>query len=84
MWERDRPAVARKNHMVKFSLMAAASVLVMTTQPAAAQQHYPNPYKVGNFWAVTGAHVKPGGTLKTANGIADVWQRQQEFAKSKG
>ncbi len=53
--------------------MAAVAVLLMTTQSAAAQQHYPNPYKVGNFWAVTGAHVKPGGTLKTANDIADVW-----------
>ncbi len=73
MWERDRPAVARKNHMMKFGPMAAVAVLLMTTQSAAAQQHYPNPYKVGNFWTVTGAHVKPGGTLKTANDIADVW-----------
>lgn len=80
----DRSAVARKDHMMKFNLVAAAAVLLMTAPPAAAQQQYPNPYKVGNFWTVTGVHVKPGGTLKIANDIADVWQKQQEFAKSKG
>ena len=69
---------------MKLGLMAAAAAFLMTTQPVAAQQQYPNPYKVGNYWTVTGVHVKPGGGLKIANDIANIWQKQQEFAKSKG
>lgn len=67
----------------KFGLMAAAAAFLLTAQPVAAQQ-YPNPYKVGDYWLVTGVKVKPGGTLKVANDLAARWQRQQEFAKSKG
>jgi hypothetical protein len=69
--------------MIKLGLMAVAATALLVAQPAAAQQ-YPNPYKVGDFWQVTGVHVKPGGQLKIANDVANVWQKQQEFAKSKG
>lgn len=69
--------------MMKLGLMAIAATALLAAQPAAAQQ-YPNPYKVGDYWNVTGVHVKPGGGLKIANDIANVWQKQQEFAKSKG
>jgi hypothetical protein len=69
--------------MIKLGLMAVAATVLLAAQPAAAQQ-YPNPYKVGDFWQVTGVHVKPGGQLKIANDIANIWQKQQEFAKSKG
>lgn len=69
--------------MVKFGFMAVAAAVLLTAQPGAAQQ-YPNPYKVADFWQVTGVHVKAGGQLKLANDIANVWQKQQDFAKSKG
>jgi hypothetical protein len=72
-----------ETHMMKLGLMAIAATALLAAQPAAAQQ-YPNPYKSGDFWQVTGVHVKPGGQLKVANDIANVWQKQQEFAKSKG
>ncbi|MFZ4688996.1 MAG: hypothetical protein ACOYLS_07150 [Polymorphobacter sp.] len=72
-----------ETQMIKFGLMAVAATVLLAAQPAAAQQ-YPNPYKAGDYWGVTGVHVKPGGTLKTANDIAAVWQKQQEHAKSKG
>lgn len=69
--------------MKKFGLIAVAATLLFAAQPAASQQ-YPNPYKVGDLWTVTGVHVKPGGSLKVANDIAAVWQKQQDFAKTKG
>ena len=69
--------------MRKFGLIAVAAALLIATQPAVSQQ-YPNPYKVGDHWTVTGVHVKPGGGLKIAKDIAKVWQKQQDFAKTKG
>lgn len=70
--------------MLKLGLMAVAATVLMAAQPAAAQQQYPNPYKGGDLWQVTGVHVKPGGGLKIARDIAAVWEKQQAFAKSKG
>lgn len=72
-----------EKQMMKFGLMAVAATFLIAAQPAASQQ-YPNPYKVGNMWTVSGIHVKPGGTLKIAKDLAEVWQKQQDFAKSKG
>lgn len=69
--------------MRKFGLIAVAAALLLAAQPAVSQQ-YPNPYKVGDHWTVTGVHVKPGGGLKVAKDIAEVWQTQQDFAKTRG
>lgn len=69
---------------MKAIVLAAAAAILMTIAPAAAQQVYPNPYKVGDFWTVDEYHVKPGGGLKLANDIANDWQKRQEFARSKG
>ena len=38
----------------------------------------------GDFWEVTGVHVKDGGALAYANFLATEWKANQEFAKSKG
>ena len=38
----------------------------------------------GDFWEVTGIHLKDGGALAYANFLATEWKANQEFAKSKG
>lgn len=38
----------------------------------------------GDFWEVTGVHLKDGGELAYATFIATDWKADQEFAKSKG
>ena len=38
----------------------------------------------GDFWEVTGVHLKDGGGLAYANFLATEWKANQEFAKSKG
>jgi hypothetical protein len=39
---------------------------------------------LGDFWEVTGIHLKDGGALSYANFLATEWKANQEFAKSKG
>ena len=38
----------------------------------------------GDFWEVTGIHLKDGGALAYMNFLATEWKANQEFAKSKG
>jgi hypothetical protein len=42
------------------------------------------PMTQGDFWEVTGVHLKDGGGLTYANFLATEWKADQEFAKSKG
>lgn len=42
------------------------------------------PLVAGDYWEITGVHIKDGGGLKYANFIAGEWRENQEFAKSKG
>ena len=42
------------------------------------------PMAPGDFWEVTGVHLKDGGALAYANFLATEWKADQEFAKSKG
>jgi hypothetical protein len=42
------------------------------------------PMTPGDFWEVTGIHLKDGGALSYANFLATEWKANQEFAKSKG
>lgn len=42
------------------------------------------PMAPGNFWEVTGVHLKDGGALAYANFLAKEWKADQEFAKSNG
>ena len=42
------------------------------------------PMTQGDFWEMTGIHLKDGGALDYANFLASEWKADQEFAKSKG
>jgi hypothetical protein len=42
------------------------------------------PMTQGDFWEVTGVHLKDGGSLAYANFLATEWKADLEFAKSKG
>jgi hypothetical protein len=42
------------------------------------------PMTPGDFWEVTGVHLKDGGGLAYAKFLATEWKADQEFAKSKG
>ena len=42
------------------------------------------PMTQGDFWEVTGVHLKDGGALAYSNFLASEWKADQEFAKSKG
>jgi hypothetical protein len=42
------------------------------------------PMTQGDFWEMTGVHLKDGGALAYANFLATEWKADQEFAKSKG
>lgn len=57
------------------------SVAVGIPRPAAASEW---PMTQGDFWEITGVHLKDGGALAYANFLASEWKADQEFAKSKG
>lgn len=42
------------------------------------------PMTPGDFWEMTGVHLKDGGALAYATFLASEWKADQEFAKSKG
>ena len=42
------------------------------------------PMVPGDFYEVTGVHLKDGGALAYSNFLATEWKADQEFAKSKG
>ncbi len=42
------------------------------------------PMTTGDYWSVTGIHLKDGGGLSYSNWLASEWKAQEEFAKSKG
>jgi len=61
------------------AMLMAASVTVPTRALAG---DYPMTF--GDFWEVTGVHLKDGGGLAYAKFLASQWKADQEFAKSKG
>ena len=54
---------------------------VVTPMRAMASDY---PMTPGDFWEVTGVHLKDGGGLAYAKFLATQWKADQEFAKSKG
>jgi hypothetical protein len=62
-------------------LLALSSVAAAISTPAAADEW---PMVQGDFWEMTGIHLKDGGALTYANFLATQWKADQEFAKSKG
>ena len=69
--------------MSRVNWAAAAAAMLVLAMPAAAQEN-PNPWKAGSYWDVSGITVKEGHGLKYAQHLANVWAKQQDFAKSKG
>ena len=68
---------------VKQMVLAVVGALAMAVSlPATAQDE--NPWKAGNYWNVSGIHVKDGGGLKYAQYLATEWVRTQEYAKAQG
>lgn len=61
-------------------LALCATSVAMTTRAVADEW----PLVAGDFWEITGIHVKDGGGLAYATFLASEWRDNQEFAKSKG
>jgi hypothetical protein len=57
------------------------SAAVTASVPASADEW---PLVAGDFWDVSGIHIKDGGGLAYATFLASEWRANQEFAKSKG
>lgn len=62
-------------------VIALGAASLMTAAGASADQY---PFVSGDYWEVTGIHLKDGGSLKYANWLATEWKKDLEFAKSKG
>ena len=83
----DAAMVAAKGNAMKRLL--ATGLMVTMLACAAAVMPPPAmagdwPMAQGDFWEVTGVHVKDGGELAYATFIATEWKADREFAKSKG
>jgi len=69
------------NDVRQLVLAMVGALLLTVSLPAAAQDE--NPWKAGNYWNVSGIHVKDGGGLKYAQYLATEWVKTQEYAKAR-
>ena len=74
--------VSKPNDFKQFALGVVGALVLAVSLPATAQDE--NPWKAGNYWNVSGIHVKDGGGLKYAQYLATEWVKTQEYAKSQG
>jgi len=74
--------VSTLNDLKKFALGVVGALLLAVSLPATAQDE--NPWKAGNYWNVSGIHIKDGGGLKYAQYLATEWVKMQEYSKSQG
>ena len=74
--------VSTLNDFKQFALGVIGALLLAVSLPATAQDE--NPWKAGNYWNVSGIHIKDGGGLKYAQYLATEWVKTQEYAKSQG
>ena len=74
--------VSTQNDFKQFALGVVGALLLAVSLPATAQDE--NPWKAGNYWQVSGIHVKDGGGLKYAQYLATEWVKTQEYAKAQG
>jgi hypothetical protein len=70
------------NDVKQLALAIVGALALAVSLPATAQDE--NPWKAGNYWNVTGIHVKDGSQLKYAQYLATEWVKNQEYAKSQG
>ena len=64
-------------------LLTALLISVSVTAPTRALAN-DYPMTQGDYWEVTGVHLKDGGGLAYAKFLASQWKADQDFAKSKG
>lgn len=74
--------VSTLNDFKQFALGVVGALLLAVSLPATAQDE--NPWKAGNYWNVSGIHVKDGGGLKYAQYLANEWVKMQEYSKAQG
>ena len=74
--------VSTLNDFKRSALAMVGALMLFVSLSATAQDE--NPWKAGNYWNVSGIHVKDGGGLKYAQYLATEWVRNQEYAKSQG
>jgi hypothetical protein len=74
--------VSMLNDLKRLALGMVGGLLLAVSLPATAQEE--NPWKAGNYWNVSGIHVKDGGGLKYAQFLATQWVKNQEYARSQG
>ena len=74
--------ISMLNDVKQLALAMAGALLLAMSLPATAQDE--NPWKAGNYWNVSGIHIKDGGGLKYAQYLATEWVKTQEYAKSQG
>ncbi len=70
------------NSIRKTICALALGAMSMTFAAGAMADEWP--LTQGDYWNVTGIHLKDGGSLKYAQWLAGEWRENQEFAKSKG
>ena len=69
------------NSMKKTIFVLALGASSMMMASGAIAQEWP--LVGGDYWEVTGIDIKDGGGLKYAKWLADEWQENLEFSKSK-
>ena len=74
--------VSTLNDVRQMVLAMVGALALAVSLPATAQDE--NPWKAGNYWNVSGIHVKDGGGLKYAQYLATEWVKTQEYAKAQG
>ena len=74
--------VSMLNDLKRLALGMVGALLLAVSVPATAQDE--NPWKAGNYWNVSGIHIKDGGGLKYAQYLATEWVKMQEYSKSQG
>lgn len=74
--------VSMLNDVKQMVLAVVGALALAVSLPATAQDE--NPWKAGNYWNVSGIHVKDGGALKYAQYLATEWVKTQEYAKAQG
>lgn len=74
--------VSMLNDVKQMVLAVVGALALVVSLPATAQDE--NPWKAGNYWNVSGIHIKDGGGLKYAQYLATEWVKTQEYAKAQG
>ena len=74
--------VSTLNDFKRSALAMVGALMLFVSLSATAQDE--NPWKAGNYWNMTGIHVKDGGGLKYAQYLATEWVKTQEYSKSQG